>query len=273
VPRPATPADGIVWITGASSGIGRAVALQHARAGWLVAATARRDDALSALAEEAAGSGKGRIIPCPGDVTDGEATAELAAAIAAAHGPVARLVANAGAYRPVRAISFDPEDFRASFELNVLGVVHAMAPVLPDMMRRGSGQIAITASVAGYGGLPLASAYGATKAALINLAAGLKFDLDEAGVLMQIICPGFVRTEATASNTFPMPFLMDPDAAAARIMAGLDRRRFEISFPKRFALMLKLLNLLPYGLYFPAVARATGWSGTAKKPAGTAVGS
>ena len=104
----------------------------------------------------------------------------------------------------------------------------------------------------------MASAYGATKAALINLASGLKFDLDPAGVLIQVVCPGFVKTPATDANAFPMPFLMDVGEAAERVVEGLETDRFEIAFPKRFVLILKALNLLPYRAYFAAVSRATG---------------
>jgi NADP-dependent 3-hydroxy acid dehydrogenase YdfG len=260
--RPSVPGDGVVWITGASSGIGRAVALAHAERGWTVAATARRGEELVALAR-AAGRGPGRIIAHPGDVTDTAGMAEIAASIATAHGPIARLLVNAGAYHPIRARDFNPDIYRKSFELNVMGVVNCLAAVMPAMIARSSGQIAITASVAGYGGLPMASAYGATKAALINMASGLKFDLDKAGVLIQVVCPGFVKTAATDANPFPMPFLMPVEAAAERIMAGLSTSRFEITFPRRFALILKALNILPYGAYFAAVSRATGWSGKA----------
>ena len=259
-PRPSTPSDGVAWITGASSGIGRAVALAHARRGWTIAATARREDQLTSLAHEAGAVG-GRLVAHAGDVTDTAKMIEIAAAIETAHGPIARVVLNAGAYLPVRAATFSVEAYRKSFDLNVMGVVNGLAAVLPAMTARKAGQIALTASVAGYGGLPSASAYGATKAALINLAAGLKFDLDNAGVLIQVVCPGFVKTAATDGNAFPMPFLMDAGDAADRFVAGLETTRFEIAFPRRFALILKLLNMMPYGLYFSAVSRATGWNG------------
>jgi NADP-dependent 3-hydroxy acid dehydrogenase YdfG len=258
--RPAKPQDGLVWITGASSGIGRAVALEHARRGWTVAATARRAAALSSLVQEAAAL-HGRILDHPGDVTDSVAMAAMAASIISAHGPIARVILNAGAYLPVRASTLDVDAFRRSFDLNLMGVVNGIAAVLPAMIARGNGQVAITASVAGYGGLPNAAAYGAAKAGLINLAASLKFDLDNAGVLIQIASPGFVKTAATDSNEFPMPFLMDVDAAATRYVDGLDATRFEIVFPRRFAFLLKVLNVLPYGAYFAAVSRATGWRG------------
>jgi short-subunit dehydrogenase len=126
------------------------------------------------------------------------------------------------------------------------------------MGNRGKGQIAINASVAGYVGLPNAPAYGASKAALINMAESLKFALDRLGITLQVVNPGFVRTPLTDRNPFPMPFLMELDDAVRRTCDGFERGGFEIVFPRRLALLLKLARLMPYRLYFPAVARATG---------------
>jgi short-subunit dehydrogenase len=126
------------------------------------------------------------------------------------------------------------------------------------MLGRRAGQVAIVASVAGYSGLPTAAGYGASKAALINLAEALHLDLAGSGVAVRLVCPGFIRTPLTDRNSFPMPFLMEPDAAAERLWRGLEYGRgFEIVFPRRFALMLKILRLLPYAAYFPLVRRAT----------------
>jgi short-subunit dehydrogenase len=139
-----------------------------------------------------------------------------------------------------------------------MGAVNLLAATMPGMIHRGGGQIAVVASVAGYRGLPRAAVYSATKAGLIALAEGLKFDLDRHGVKIQVINPGFVRTPLTDRNDFAMPFLMEVDAAVDRIVEGLASDRFEIAFPRRFAWALKLLGLLPDRLYFPLVARATG---------------
>jgi short-subunit dehydrogenase len=128
---------------------------------------------------------------------------------------------------------------------------------MPAMMARNAGQIAVVSSVAGYRGLPAASAYGATKAALINMCESLKFDLDAAGVKLQLVDPGFVETPLTAQNDFNMPFLMKSDAAAQAFYRGLLSDRFEIVFPKRFAWQLKLLRCLPYAAYFPLIRRST----------------
>lgn len=243
------------WITGASSGIGRALALELARGGCRVAVSARRGGELDRLAAEAA---PGRIAPYPVDVSDGPALARTAAAIEAAMGPLDLSVFNAGTHEPVAVETFDPAPFRRLMEINYMGAVNGIAAVLPRFIARRSGQIAVVSSVAGYRGLPQAAAYGPTKAALINLCESLKLDLDRHGVRICVINPGFVRTPLTDRNRFPMPFLMEAEDAARRIVAGLDRGAFEISFPRRFTFMVKFARFLPYGLYFRLVRRTTG---------------
>lgn len=253
-PRSSRPADGVAWVTGASSGIGRALALHLAREGWTVHATARSAEALAALAAESGG----RIVAAPGDVTDPAAMAALVAGIEA-RAPIALAVLNAGIYLPVRGEALDRDDFARTFAVNLDGTVNALLPLLDAMKPRRAGQVAIVSSVTGYGGLPTSAAYGASKAALINLAESLKFDLDRLGIRIQVVNPGFVETPATAQNAFPMPALMKVDEAAARIVRGLAGSGFEITFPRRFTYVLKALGLLPYRLYFPLVARITGW--------------
>ena len=258
----ASPADGAAWITGASSGIGRALALELAAAGWTVIATARSADALDALAREAEGR-TGRIVAMPGDVTDASAMAALAARIEADVAPVALLVANAGIYLPQDGLAGSADAYSRTIDVNLKGTVNVLLPVIAAMTARRKGQIAVVASVAGYSGLPTSAAYGATKAGLINMTESLKFDLDRAGIRIQLVSPGFVDTPATADNPFPMPHLMQVDEAARAIAEGLKGKAFEIAFPRAFVRQLKILRLLPYWLYFPLVARATGW---AKKP-------
>ena len=138
-----------------------------------------------------------------------------------------------------------------------MGAVNGLAAVLPRFIARRAGHVAVVSSVAGYRGLPSASAYGPTKAALINLCESLKPDLDRFGVKISVVNPGFVRTPLTDRNPFPMPFLMEVDDAAARLAAGLDTGKFEITFPRRFTYLVKLARILPYGLYFRLVKRAT----------------
>lgn len=254
MPRPVTSADGVAWITGASTGIGRAVALKLAAAGWTVVATARGADKLDALAAEAP---EGRIRPMAGDVTDADAMAAIVRRIEAEVGPVALALLNAGTYVRTGARDLTVESVAATMTVNWNGTINALVPALAPMRKRRKGQIAIVASVAGYGGLPGAAPYSASKAALIKFAEGLKFDLDRFGIVIQVINPGFVETPLTDRNDFPMPFLMKVDEAAERIVKGLAGGRFEITFPKRFSFMLKFLNNLPYALYFPLVGYGT----------------
>jgi NAD(P)-dependent dehydrogenase (short-subunit alcohol dehydrogenase family) len=246
----------VAWVTGASSGIGAALCLGLAAGGWTVAASARRAERLQALAADERAAG--RIHAVPLDVTDEPAVTEAVAAIEARLGPVHTAVLNAGDYTPMPARSFDTALFRRLMEVNYLGVVHGIGAVLPRQLARGQGRLFVTASVAGYRGLPLAAPYGATKAALINLAESLRAELDGSGVEVRLINPGFVRTDLTAKNAFHMPALVDAETAAARILRELDGTGFEIAFPRRFAYALKLLRMLPYRLYFPLIRRMTG---------------
>ncbi|MGL4239944.1 MAG: SDR family NAD(P)-dependent oxidoreductase, partial [Beijerinckiaceae bacterium] len=195
-PRRVSPQDGCAWITGASSGIGKGVALEMARRGWTVAISARRQAELEAVALEAAGL-PGRIIAHPCDVTDAEALRAAAQTIATAHGPIALAFFNAGIAPYVRAPDIDVAAFRQAVDVNVMGVVNGIAAVMPAMAKQGFGQISVNASIAGYGGLPKSAAYGATKAALINMCEALKFDCDNLGLVLQLVNPGFVETPLT----------------------------------------------------------------------------
>ena len=207
----------VAWITGASTGIGRALALRLAAEGCTVAASARSADALKSLEEEAE-TLAGRIVAVSLDVTDSAAI---------------------------------------EFNLNVMGTVRMLEAVIPGMVERKSGRIAIVASISGYRGLRTASAYGATKAALINMCEALRMELGDAGITVQLVNPGFIKTPLTDKNDFPMPFLMPVDKAVDQFYRGLLTNRFEITFPKRFTWMLKFARLLPYALYLPLLSRST----------------
>ena len=245
----ANPADGAAWVTGASSGIGRGVALELARRGYRVHATARRKADLEALSAEAAAL-KGSIVSAPGDVTDRTAMAELVAEIEREQ-PIALALLNAGGNFLDAPGDLGGEGFARTFALNLQGVVNGFNPVFNAMRARKRGQIAAVASIAGYGGLPNTGAYGPSKAALISFAEGMKFVADPLNVTIQVVNPGYVRTPLTDKNDFPMPFLMDCDQACRRLCDGLERGRFEIWFPTRLALILRLLTSLPYPIYFP----------------------
>lgn len=243
-----------VWIIGASYGIGAALAERLAADGKEVWASARSADKLAALAEKH----PGRIHALPLDVTDKAAVRAALASIEAASGPPDTVVLNAGTHQPVAAKDFTADGLRQVMELNVFGTANGIETVLPGMLQRDAGRIAVVASVAGYNGLPTSAYYGASKAALINMIESLRFDLRRTGVVLQLVNPGFVQTPLTDRNDFAMPFLIPAEAAAAAIARGLASDRFEIAFPRTFVWLLKLVGLLPYRLYFALVGRSTG---------------
>lgn len=252
----ASPKDGAVWITGASAGIGREVALQLADQGFTVYASARSKDKLSELEKSFSGSGK--IVAMPLDVTDRQACINCVAKIVEQEGALAICLLNAGTFYPVRGKALDYESFDRTIDININGVINGLVPSVEAMKERGQGQVAVVSSVAGYGGLPKSAAYGISKAGLINMCESLLHDLSRLNIKLQVINPGFVDTPLTEKNDFPMPFLMPATEAAKRICDGLKSSQFEITFPKRFAYMLKTLNLLPYPLYFWAIRKMTG---------------
>lgn len=244
----------IAWVTGASRGIGAAVARRLAKDGWLVAASARDASGLAALERESE-SMPGRIVSFPVDVTDPEACARVFSDIDAQLGPVDLAILNAGTHEPIDGMRFAVEPVRMLVEINLMGTVHCLAPVIEDFVARKGGRIAVVASSAGYRGLPTASGYGATKAGLINMCEALRPELEPAGVILSCVVPGFVKTPLTDRNPFPMPFLMDVEDAAARIVRGVQTDRFEITFPRRFTWLLKVLRVLPYRLFFALTRR------------------
>lgn len=244
----------IAWITGAGKGIGRALALRLAADGWTVAASARTDEDLLSLSKE---TGVGDIHSYPLNVTDPVATAAVFDRIESELGSVSLAVFNAGTHRPVSVSDFSVEAFRDLVETNLMGTVNGLATIMPRFIARKSGRIAVVASVAGYRGLPTAAAYGATKAGVINMCEALKPELERFGVTIQVVNPGFVETPLTDRNDFAMPFLISAEKAAEYIARGLAASAFEIAFPRRFALLMKLLRILPDRLFF-AVSRRMG---------------
>lgn len=248
----------LLWITGAGKGIGKSVALHYAAQGWTVAISARTDSDLAAVAEEAKQQSlSGGIVGYAVDVTDHDAIKQTFKTIEAEHGQIDQIIFNAGTHAPTPPTEFSVAPFRKLMEVNYMGSINGLDAILPSLIDRKSGHVAIVASVAGYSGLPNAAAYGATKAALINMCESLKTQLDGLGVTISVINPGFVRTPLTDQNDFPMPFLMEPEDAASAIFSGMDKRKFEIAFPTPFVLILKFLRLLPYWLYFPLVKKMT----------------
>lgn len=249
---PVTPQQGCVWITGASSGIGAALACEMAARGWQVAISARRAEA---LVEIAAQHDLIHAFTC--DVTDRAAMAQTVDDIEAQLGPIALAAMNAGIYLPTALPDFDATLFDRTFEVNLNGVVNGLAALVPLMVARRAGHISLVSSVTGYGGLGTSAAYGASKAALLNMGESLAMDLKAVGVHVSTVAPGFVRTPATDDNQFPMPFIVEAEAAARRIADGLVKNKTHIAFPKRFTWLLRLINLLPRRLYVKWVGRVT----------------
>ncbi|OCP24206.1 MULTISPECIES: SDR family NAD(P)-dependent oxidoreductase [unclassified Ensifer] len=244
---------GLAWVTGASSGMGRALALRLVRGGYSVVVTSRNHDKLVALQHEAAADG--RIIVLDGDVTDPQDMDRVLASIEYEHGDLSLAVFTAGVTIPVRGDDLHREAFERSFAVNVNGVVNCLLPAVAHMKARGHGHIAIVSGAAGYGGLPGNAAYGATKAALINLAESLKSDLERIGIRLQLINPGLVDTIGSPRPGLPRSGAISADEAAEHIIRGLKSKHFEISFPKRSTTMAKISRLLPYGVYFALVDR------------------
>lgn len=238
----------VVWITGASTGIGRDIAMQLAAQGAKVAVSARSAEKLRDLGPA--------FLAVPLDVTDPVSCNAAVDRIESELGPIDLAVFGAGTYTPVAIDDLDPARFAHMMTTNYMGVVNCISALAPRMMARSSGHLSWIASVAGYIGLPKAAAYGPTKAALINLAESLYPEMREKGVAISVINPGFVETPLTAQNDFEMPFLMKPDDAARRTIAGLAAGRFEVAYPRRFVAILKSLRLLPYPLFFRLIARA-----------------
>lgn len=242
----------IVWITGAGKGIGRALALKMAREGWTVAASARTEADLRSLVLE---SEDYRIHAFPLDITDAAANQQVLNDIEHKLGAIDLAVLNAGTHSPMTAKTFDVGIVRNLVETNLMGTVNGLGVLIPEFRRRGRGHIAVVSSVAGYRGLPTSAAYGATKAALINMCEALKPELEQENVTLTVINPGFVETPLTSKNDFPMPFLVTSEEAAEAMYNGLINEQFEIAFPWKFAVIMKCLRLLPNRLFFFLTSR------------------
>jgi NAD(P)-dependent dehydrogenase (short-subunit alcohol dehydrogenase family) len=240
-----------VWIVGASSGIGRATASALHAQGALVTVSARNAQALQDFVREHPGS-SAQVL----DSSDAQAVAQVAQQCWPGSAPDMLLYC-AGHYQPMRAQAMDVDEMRRHWEINYQGALHAVHAVLPAMRTRGTGHISLVASVAGYRGLPNSLAYGPTKAAMINLAENLYLDLQTDGVAVSVVNPGFVQTPLTDKNSFSMPALITPAQAAAAMLRGWAQGRFEIHYPRRFTLWMKLLRSLPNRWYFYLVRKAT----------------
>ena len=245
-----------VWLVGASSGIGLACAKALHAAGAKVIVSAREVGALSEWAETCKKEGL-PVALMSLDVTDALQVKYVARQVATG-GPLDFVLYCAGHYRAQRATEFDLKDMLRHQDVNYNGMLRVLDAVLPMFLQQGCGHISLVSSVAGWRGLPNGLAYGPTKAAMTHLAETLYMDLQDKGIGVSVINPGFVATPLTAQNNFQMPALISPEEAAKAMLAGWSEGLFDIHFPKRFTAWLKLLRLLPYRVYFALVRRFTG---------------
>lgn len=242
-----------VWVVGASSGIGAAIGLELLRQGALVALTARRRKPLE---EMSAHYPRAQVLPM--DATDPLAWQSAYELLLDNWGEIDLVVFCAAQYHQERSWELRAARVHDTIEVNLASVYYGLEVILPGMIARGSGSLVIIASVAGYLGLPNATVYGPTKAALINLAELLYAELHPKGLGVYLVNPGFVKTKMTANNSFTMPAIVSADTAAHEIIQGIEQGRFEIHFPKRFTRLLKVLSLLPYRSRLAILVRTIG---------------
>ena len=241
----------VIWITGASSGIGRSLALKFANEGWVVAASARREDLLKEL-----NSVNQNIHSFPLDVTNIDQCKTVFKSIIEKFKDVEISVFGTGIHDPRSEKSFNLEKIREITEVNYFGTLNCINAVYDYYKNKESGQISIVSSVAGYRGLPAAGAYCASKSALSSFAESLYFEMKRRNVRVSLVCPGFIKTPMTDKNDFPMPMIKSPEFAADQMYTGLIKKTgFEIHFPKAFTFLMKVLKILPSSIYFKIVEK------------------
>jgi len=238
----------VVLITGASSGIGRALAVELARRGAAVGLLARRVETLQEIVHEIEAAG-GRALALPADVTDQDAVRTAAESLRARFGQVDVLIANAGVGGRIGNAQFDAQDVADVLKINVVGAANSVAAVLPEMRARGHGQLVAISSLAAYRGVPKSAPYCASKAALTAMFESLRLDLTGTGVDVTIIYPGFIKTPLTAGRHARMPHLMELDDATQRIVRAIEQRRKSYAFPWQLASLVRLGLVMPVSLY------------------------
>ena len=241
----------VIWITGASSGIGKALAIKFAENGWIVAASARRENLLKELQNI-----NQNIYSYPLDVTDIEKCKSTAKSIIDNLNGIDICVFGTGMHDPKSEKQFNLNKIREIMEVNYFGTMNSINSIYDYFSEKKNGQISIISSVAGYRGLPAAGAYCASKAALTSFTESLNFEMKMKNVRVSLISPGFIKTPMTDQNDFPMPMIKSPEFAANEIYKGLtEKKGFEIHFPKAFTFIMKFLQILPNGLYFKLVSK------------------
>ena len=243
----------VVWITGASSGIGKSLAIKFAKEGWNVAISARRENLLNEIAES-----HKNIKSFPLDVTDKKKCIEVFEEIKKNYGNVDVCFFSTGTWNPKTERDIDIEQIENVFKVNFFGTVNSIKAVENYFKDKKKGTISIVSSIAGYRGLPNSTGYGPSKSALNNLAESLYFDFGRYNVRVCLVSPGFIKTPMTDKNDFKMPFLKTPEFAAEKIYDGLIKKNdFEIHFPKELTLTLKFFSLLPSKIYFYLIKKLT----------------
>ena len=233
-----------IWITGASSGIGKALAEKFALEGWKVAVSARRKEILDDMANNK------NISPYPLDVTNQDQVNNISLKIINDFGSLDLCVFSSGTYDPKLEQEINVKQNKFVMETNFFGVLYCIKSIEKYFKDKRNGHISIVSSIAAYRGLPNSSGYGPSKAALTNLSESLYFDFKKHNVRISLISPGFIKTPLTDKNEFPMPFIKTPEFAAEKIFKGLTKSEaFEIHFPKELTLLLKFLRILPYSIY------------------------
>jgi len=243
-----------IWITGASTGIGKALAIKFADEGWNVAVSARRENLLVDLCKS-----HSKIHSFPLDVISLENSKATFENIIKKLNNIDICVFATGIYDPNTEKEINIKKMEEVMKVNFFGTANCIKAVEKDFKEKRKGHIAVVSSVAGYGGLPNSSGYGPSKAALINLAESLYFDFKKYNVRISLISPGFIKTPMTDKNKFKMPFIKSADFAANKIYNGLVKsNNFEITFPKELTLIMKIFKILPYKIYFYLLSKSTG---------------
>lgn len=254
----AEPKHGVAWITGGSAGLGRALAAELAAEGYSVVVTGLEKDSVQPLMAETAHM-PGSVVSIPCDVTDEAGMAAVVVRIEEEVGPIVLAVLNAGNYLPSFGENLKVSDFRQTFAVNYMGVIHGLVPVVERMRQRARGHIVLMGSVSAYFGWPSTGAYGGSKAALNILAQSLRYDFDKMNIRIQIMNPGFVDTHLTQKNHLPMPGLMPVGRAARRLTKGIKRGGFEVTFPRRLTWLVKVLGIMPQPVIHWVTGTATRW--------------
>ena len=243
----------VIWITGGSSGIGKALAYKFANEGWQVAISARRENLLNEISES-----NEKIKSFPLDVTDKVKCKEVFEQIKNYYGDLDVCFFSTGTWSPKEEKDIDVEQIENVFKVNFFGTINSIKAVEEHFKNKKDGIITIVSSIAGYRGLPNTTGYGPSKSALVSLAESLYFDFERYNVRVCLVCPGFIKTPMTDKNDFKMPFLKTSEFAADKIYDGLiNKKQFEIHFPKELTLTLKFFKLLPNKIYFYLVKKLT----------------